>query len=59
MRKLEIQKVYLQVQSSLGILIEEATDADKEKLRRISVQLVNVKRSMIGDYDEIKTDAVL
>lgn len=59
MRKLEIQKVYLQVQSSLGILIEEATDADKEKLRRISVQLVNVKRSMIGDYDEIKTDVVL
>lgn len=59
MRKRELHQAYLLVQSNLGILIEEASDTDKEKLRKISVQLVNVKRNMIGEYDEIKTDIAI
>lgn len=57
LRRCEIQKVYLDIQSSLGVLIDNASkSSDQEQLRRISVQLVNIKRNMIGVFDEVDTE---
>ena len=60
MRKHEIQKVYLDIQASLGVLIQEAKGgADKQKLRRISIELITIKRNMIGTFDEIDANITL
>lgn len=58
LRRYQIQKVYLDIQSSLGVLIENAGVEDQRQLRAISVQLVRVKRSMIGNFDEVDTEAL-
>lgn len=57
LRRYQIQEVYLTMQQSLGVLIENApSEADQTKLRNVSTELVRIKRSMIGDFDEIATE---
>ena len=56
LRRYQIQEVYLSMQQSLGVLIENASNADQARLRNVSTELVRIKRSMIGDFDEIDTE---
>lgn len=56
LRRYQIQEVYLSMQQSLGVLIENASNADQARLRNVSMELVRIKRSMIGDFDEIDTE---
>lgn len=57
LRRYQIQEVYLNVQQSLGVLIENtSSDADQVRLRSVSIELVRIKRSMIGDFDEMDTE---
>lgn len=57
LRRYQIQEVYLSMQQSLGVLIENASsEVDQTKLRNVSTELVRIKRSMIGDFDEIDTE---
>ena len=56
LRRYQIQKVYLDIQVSIGVLIENASPADQAQLRAVGVQLLRIKRSMIGTFDEIDTE---
>lgn len=58
LRRHVIQQLYLDVQVILGKLIEEAGKEEKKKLAAVSVQLINIKRNMIGNYDEIEGDSL-
>lgn len=56
MRPPEVQKKYLEIQQTLGQLVDDAPSDIANKLRAISVSLCNVKRQWIGTVDEIRTD---
>jgi hypothetical protein len=58
MRKYEIQKLYLTIQQSIGELEIEAAKPERDKLRDISIQLLRVKRNMIGTFDEVDAGAL-
>ena len=59
MRRYEIQKIYLEIQQNIGLLELETTPINRKHLNQISVELLRVKRNMIGVFDEIEADVKL
>ncbi len=56
LRQHQVQKLYLEIQANLGQLINEASPEEQKMLRKVSIELVQVKRHMIGFFDEIDQD---
>lgn len=59
MRRYEIQKIYLEIQQNIGLLELETTPINRKHLNQISIELLRVKRNMIGTFDEIEADVKL
>lgn len=56
MRNHQVQKLYLEIQSRLGELLDAAPDEEKKPLQSISTELCRIKRRWIGVVDEIEAD---
>lgn len=59
MRPTEIQQIYLEIQSRLGTLLEDAPQEHTADLRKLSVNLCRIKRRWIGTIDEIEPEVKL
>lgn len=54
--KMQIQEIYLEIQSRIGILLsaESITEEAKKSLKSVSATMLKTKRCWIGVMDEIK-----
>ena len=59
MEPAEVQRKYLEIQQIIGMLSAVAPEVPRNKLTFLSMQLLEIKREWIGNFDEIDAEIKL